>query len=115
MSTATVVNQKPFSLHELRALLWDDIHGLRAGKVTAASLNATSNASGKIMGSVKLELEIVKTLGRKVSNVTALLSAAGLEEDAPCACEDASTADTPPAPIPAPAARRHGAKSARRH
>lgn len=59
----TVVKQ--FTLNELRGVLSSEIEKLREGNSTAASVNAISNASGKILSTFKLELEVAKLLGRK--------------------------------------------------
>lgn len=63
MAEATVIKQ--FTLNELRGVLSDEIEKLRGGNTTAASVNAVSNASGKILSTFKLELEVAKLLGRK--------------------------------------------------
>jgi|GEM_PF-923901 len=74
--TATVIKQ--FSLNELRGVLSDEIEKLRGGSTTAASVNAVSNASGKILSTFKLELEVAKLLGKKPS-LNGLLTDGGKE------------------------------------
>lgn len=61
----TVIKQ--FTLNELRGVLSDEIEKLRNGSSTPAGVNAISNASGKILSTFKLELEVAKMLGRKPS------------------------------------------------
>jgi hypothetical protein len=63
MTTATTL--KPLSLDELRGILSDEIHKIRAGESTAASVNAISNATGKILSSVKLQMEYARLTGQK--------------------------------------------------
>jgi hypothetical protein len=60
------------TLNELRGILSDEIYKIRAGKGTAASVNAISNASGKILSSIKLELEYYKLIG-KTPSIKAML------------------------------------------
>jgi hypothetical protein len=60
------------TLNELRSILSDEIHKIREGKGTAASVNAISNASGKILSSIKLELEYYKLIG-KAPSIAAML------------------------------------------
>jgi hypothetical protein len=66
-----------YTLNELRGILSDEIEKLRTDKGTAQTANAISNACGKILSSVKLELEAYKMMGRKP---TALASIAGITE-----------------------------------
>ncbi len=54
-----------FTLNQLRGVLSHEIQKLRDGNTTAASVNAVSNASGKILSTFKLELEVAKLLGKK--------------------------------------------------
>lgn len=49
---------------DLREILADEIKKLRAGETTPANVNAVTNASGKILSSVKLEIEYSKLLGQ---------------------------------------------------
>lgn len=63
----------PFTLNDLRSVLSDEIKKLRSNNTTAASVNAVSNATGKILSTYKLELEVAKLLGRKPNNVAGLL------------------------------------------
>lgn len=64
---------KSLTLNELRTILSEQIEKIRAGQATAASVNAISNATGKILSSVKLELEYHKMVG-KTPNMPGLLS-----------------------------------------
>ena len=51
------------SLDEIRAVLADEIRKIRDGETTAANVNAISNATGKILSTVKIEMEYAKLLG----------------------------------------------------
>lgn len=48
---------------DLRVILSDQIRDLREGKATAQNVNALCNAVGKIISTVKLELEYAKLVG----------------------------------------------------
>ena len=50
---------------ELRSILSDEINKLRNGDTTAVTVNAISNATGKYLSSVKLQLEMYKMLGQR--------------------------------------------------
>ena len=52
------------NLHGLRGILAEEIVRLRAGETTAANVNAVTNATGKIIATVKLEMEYYKMIGR---------------------------------------------------
>ncbi len=54
----------PLSLNDLRAILSDEITKIRNGRSTPATVNAVSNATGKILSSVKLEIEYHKLIGK---------------------------------------------------
>ncbi len=63
---------KQMDFDQLRVILSDEIQKLRDGETNAAAVNAISNASGKYLSSVKLELEIYKMIG-KPPDVSGLL------------------------------------------
>lgn len=52
------------NMNEIRALLADEIQKLRKKTTTPASLNAIVNATGKIISTIKLELEYAKLVGK---------------------------------------------------
>ena len=54
---------KPLSLQEIRVVLSDEIARIRSGETTAQNANAVSNAAGKILSSVRLELEYARLSG----------------------------------------------------
>jgi hypothetical protein len=51
----------------------------RPGDTTPASVNAISNASGKILSSIKLELDVLKMLGKKPTSIAGFIDAAADE------------------------------------
>lgn len=53
------------NINDLREILSEEIDKLREGKTTPASINAITNATGKIFSSIKLEIEYAKILGEK--------------------------------------------------
>jgi hypothetical protein len=53
------------TISELRKILSEEIDGLRNGNTTPANVNAITNATGKILSSVKLEIEYNKMIGKK--------------------------------------------------
>lgn len=70
----TVIRQ--LTLQQLRGILSEQIEKIREGQATAANVNAISNATGKILSSVKLELEYHKLTG-KTPNIPELLTDGG--------------------------------------
>ena len=53
------------TINDLREILIDEIQNLRDGLTTPATINAITNATGKIFSSVKLEMEYAKLKGKK--------------------------------------------------
>lgn len=58
---------------QMRTILWESIEGIRSGKSSPAQVNAISNACGKFLGTIKLELEYNKLTG-KTPKIAALLA-----------------------------------------
>ena len=52
------------TVEDLRAILADEIGKIREGKTTPANVNAITNASGKILSTIKLEIEYNKLHGK---------------------------------------------------
>jgi hypothetical protein len=73
VSAKTEARPKQKNLDDIRVVLSDAIDDLREGKSSAATVNAISNASGKILSTVKLEMEYFKLLG-KVPNIPMLMN-----------------------------------------
>ena len=53
------------SFNDIRDQLWDNVQGIKEGTITAASCNAQTNAIGKILSSVKLQMDLCKITGRQ--------------------------------------------------
>jgi len=52
------------TLGAIRDLLWEEMHSLRAGDTSAANVSAMTNASGKILSTVALELKYAQMTGQ---------------------------------------------------
>ena len=52
------------TVNDLRWILAEEIAKIRAGTTTAANVNAITNATGKILSTVKMEIEYNKLLGK---------------------------------------------------
>lgn len=52
------------TVNDLRVILAEEISKIRAGTTTAANVNAITNATGKILSTVKMEIEYNKLLGK---------------------------------------------------
>jgi hypothetical protein len=55
--------EKIKSVNDLRSILCNEIDKLRAGKTTPVNVNAITNATGKVLSSIKLEMEYYKLAG----------------------------------------------------
>lgn len=64
---------KQMTMSDIRTVLSEQIELIRKGKSTASNCNAISNAAGKFMGTIKLELEYHKLIG-KTPNIGAMLT-----------------------------------------
>lgn len=51
-------------MNQIRDLLCEEIDDLRAKKTTPSAVNAVVNATGKILTTIKMELEYAKSLGK---------------------------------------------------
>lgn len=49
---------------DIRTILLEEIQNIRNGKTTAANVNAIVNATGKILTTVKMEIEYNKLIGK---------------------------------------------------
>lgn len=52
------------TVNDLSTILAEEIMKVRAGTTTAANCNAITNASGKILSTVKLQIEYGKLIGK---------------------------------------------------
>lgn len=64
-----------FTLNELRSVLSDEIRKVRSGATTPANVNAVSNATGKILSTVKLEMEYYRLQGKQPPSMPLLMGA----------------------------------------
>ena len=56
------------TVNDMRIMLTEEIIKLRNGDSTAANVNAIVNATGKILSTIKMEIEYNKLLG-KIPNI----------------------------------------------
>lgn len=59
------VVKQDLSMSAIQKVLWDEIHELRAGKIKPADLSAITNAAGKILSTLVLELRFAELTGEK--------------------------------------------------
>jgi len=52
------------TITDIRLILAEEIVKIRAGETTAANVNAIVNATGKILTTVKMEIEYNKLIGK---------------------------------------------------
>lgn len=52
------------TVNDLRTILAEEIAKIRSGDTTAANVNAIVNATGKILTTVKMEIEYNKLIGK---------------------------------------------------
>lgn len=53
------------TINDLRTILAEEINKIRNGETNAANVNAITNATGKILSTIKLELEYGKLIGKQ--------------------------------------------------
>lgn len=53
------------NMNDLRAFLSEELQNLREKKISPSEANASANLTGKIISTVKLELEYAKLVNRK--------------------------------------------------
>jgi len=51
------------TINDIRVILAEEIQKIREGQTTAANVNAITNATGKILSTIKLEIEYGKLIG----------------------------------------------------
>lgn len=71
MATATRTLEQP-TLAQLQETLWDEIQRIRDGETTAANANAVTNATGKILSSIKLQMEYYRLTGKPLPDMPLL-------------------------------------------
>jgi hypothetical protein len=53
------------NMNDMRAMLCEEIQNIRDGKQTAANLNAIVNATGKVLSTIKMEIEVAKLANKQ--------------------------------------------------
>jgi hypothetical protein len=53
------------NMNDIRAMLCEEIEALRNKETTPANVNAIVNATGKILSTIKLEMEYAKLAGKE--------------------------------------------------
>ncbi len=69
------------TVNDLRVILAEEIEKIRSGQTTAANVNAIVNATGKILTTVKMEIEYNKLIG-KTPNIDFINAPAQITDDA---------------------------------
>lgn len=67
------------NMNDIRAMLCEEIEKLRSKKTTAAEVNAITNATGKILSTIKLEMEYAKLANKQPSSTFIQLEDVTLE------------------------------------
>lgn len=71
------------TMNEIRNLLCEEIDALREKKTTPANVNAIVNATGKILTTIKMELEYAKSVGKQANMQFIQLEDVKVEKSAP--------------------------------
>ena len=69
------------TISQIRDQLWDNVQGIKEGTTTAAACNAMTNAIGKILSSVKLQMDYCKLTGKQ-PDIALLIELTGHEAKA---------------------------------
>lgn len=69
------------TVNDLRVILAEEIEKIRSGQTTAANVNAIVNATGKILTTVKMEIEYNKLIG-KTPNIDFINAPAQITDEA---------------------------------
>lgn len=67
MSDSAKPMTNAYNLDDIRAILSDEIARLRSGESTPAMASAVTNAAGKILSSISLEIKYQQAAGRTVN------------------------------------------------
>lgn len=60
--------KEELTMGSIQSILWDEIHSLRTGETSAANLSAITNASGKILSTVALQMKYAQLTGQKIDD-----------------------------------------------
>lgn len=52
------------NINDIREVMWDELSKLRNGETSAANVNAICNAVGKMLSTVKLQMEYSRLMGK---------------------------------------------------
>ena len=63
MKNKHVKTSVPKDINDLRNILCEEINKLRNNKTTAANVNAITNATGKVLSTIKVQMEYAKLSG----------------------------------------------------
>lgn len=77
------------TMHQIRQMLCEEIDALRAKTTTPANVNAIVNATGKILTTVKMEMEYAKLMNKQPD---LQFMALGIADTAASDCVDAPEA-----------------------
>ena len=65
MKNKHVKTSVPKDINDLRNILCEEINKLRNNKTTAANVNAITNATGKVLSTIKVQMEYAKLSGEE--------------------------------------------------
>ena len=83
------------TMHQIREMLCEEIDSLRAKTTTPANVNAIVNATGKILTTVKMEMEYAKLMNKQPDLQFMTL---GLTESSEGSATETATDSQPPTP-----------------
>lgn len=63
---------RAFGLDDIRIVLSDEIQKIQSGQTNAATVNAISNATGKILSTYKLQMEYYRLTGKPLPDLPML-------------------------------------------
>lgn len=63
---------RPMTLGDLQEVLWEQIRKLEGDDTTPAKANAVSNATGKILASVRLQMDYHRLSGKPLPEIPLL-------------------------------------------
>jgi hypothetical protein len=86
------------TMHQIREMLCEEIDALRAKTTTPANVNAIVNATGKILTTVKMEMEYAKLMNKQPDLQFMTLGLAESSESSTTETTTDSQTTTPPTP-----------------
>ena len=73
MATNDTVTLEQPTLSGLRGILLDEIRRIREGETTAANANAVTNATGKILSTLVLQMKYAQVTGKPLPDMPLLI------------------------------------------